>query len=282
MDSRELLKRADEIRVRDHRLKPGLRLRTKEDAIKFVHDEELVSFFGGNELPSFISAALGRPWKPSKKGFTGWMDWWSVKLSGQPIAKVSRELEGGENILATRLFRRTKTLISNKIWPILDPIIKRHKELVKKGEVLSNLEQDLLRAIEQERSIRTDRLRKMLSLQAKENNSRFHRALTNLESFSLIVGVEDPHPETHIHASIWQTWEARIGNSTRGVGLPYEKALAGLLEKTVHACVVAPENQVTKWFQWGKDMKTVVRELLEKGRLIREGDYLVSPLITRQ
>ena len=282
MDSRGLLRKANEIRVRDHRLKPSLRLQTKEDAIKFVHDEGLVSFLGGNELPSFISAALGRPWKPSKKGFTGWMDWWSVEISGQPIPKVSRDLEDREDILATRLFRRTKTMVSNKIWQILDPIIKHHEELVKKGEILSNLEQGLLGTIEKEGSIRTDRLRKMLRLQAKENNSRFHRALANLESYSLIVGVEDPHPETHLHANIWRTWGKRTGKIPKEKDLSYEDALARLLENTIRACVVAPEDKVARWFPWGKDMKTMIGKLLEEDRLIRAGDYLVSPLVTLQ
>lgn len=282
MGSRGLLKKAGDIRVRDHRLKLALRLRSKEDAIKFVHDEGLVSFLGGNELPSFISASLGRPWKPSKKGFAGWMDWWSVKLSGQTIARVSRDLEGRKDILATRLFRRTKTLVSNKIWPILDPIIKYHEELVKKERILSKLEQEILRTIEREGSIRTDRLRKTLKLKAKENNSRFHRALVNLESYSLIVGVEDPRPETHLHAKVWQTWKARTKRPGKDRDLNYQKALAGLLEKTVQACVVAPENQITKWYPWGKDMKTLTGDLLDEGRLIREGDLLVSPLVTRQ
>lgn len=273
------MKKADEIRVRDHKLKPGLRLRTKEDAVKFIHDEGLVSFLGGNELPSFISAALGRPWKPSKKGFTGWLDWWSVEISGQPVPRVSRDLEGRDDVLATRVFRKTKTFVSNKVWPILHPIINHQRQLVRKGEILSSLEQELLFAIEQEGSIRTDRLRK-INLKAKENNSRFHRALANLESHSLIVGVEDPHPETHLHAKIWQTWETRTHKVSKENGLSYEDALAHLFENTIRASVVALEDQVSRWFPWSMDMETMTGKLLEEDRLIRAGDYLVSPRVS--
>ena len=280
MDSSGLLKKASEIRIRDHRLKPGLRLRTREDAIKFVHERGLVSFFGGNELPSFISAVLGRAWKPSRKGFTDWTDWWSVKISGQPIARASREIEGRNDILASRLFRRTKTLVSDKVWPTLDPVVRHHRELVEKGQILSILERRLLKVIEHERSIRTDRLRKMLRLEAKENNSRFHRALTNLESYALIVGVEDPHPEKHLHANIWETWESKTG--VVSTQLSYEDALAELLQMTINACVLAPENQVAKWFPWGKDMNVAKQELLDKHRLLKDGSFLVSSLVVRQ
>jgi len=276
LKAKHLIEKAEEIRVREHKLKLSLRLRTREGVYRFIHDEGLVSFLGGNELPSFISAILGRSWKPSAKGFTGWMDWWSVKISGQPVAQISREVEGREDILATRLFRRTKTFVSSRIWPILDPVVKHHRGLVQKGEILSDLEQQLLKTIGGESSIRTDRLRKKLELDGKENNSRFHRALNNLETYALIIGVEDPHPETHLHANIWQTWETRTRSGIDRTGPSYEKALAKLLEKTIDACVLAREDQVRKWFQWSADMEAIKEELLRDEAFLRAGLYLVS------
>ena len=276
MKAKQLIEKAEEIRVREHKLKLSLRLRTREGVYRFIHDEGLVSFLGGNELPSFISAILGRTWKPSAKGFTGWNDWWSVKISGQPVGQVSRLVDARNDILATRIFRRTKTFVSNRIWPVLDPVVKHHKELVQKGEILSVLEQQLLKTIDGEGSIRTDQLRKKLTLEAKENNSKFHRALTNLESYTLIIGVEDPHPEKHLHANIWQTWETKTRSGIDRAGLSYEKALAKLLEKTIDACVLAPEDQMGKWFQWSADMKAVREELLLNEAILRAGPYLVS------
>jgi len=276
LNAKQLIEKAEETRVREHRLKPSLRLKTTEEIYRFIHDERLVSFLGGNELPSLISAILGRSWKPSAKGFSGWMDWWSVKISDQPVARVSHEIEGRADVLATRIFRRTKTFVSNKIWPILDPVVKYQKELVEKGEILSSLEQRLLKTIQADGSIRTDLLRKKLGLEAKENNSRFHRALTNLESHALIIGVEDPNPEKHLHANIWQTWETRTRSRIGRAGLSYEKALAKLIEKTIDSCVLAREGQIGKWFQWSADMKATIEELLLSEAILRAGPYLVS------
>ena len=281
MKAKQLIEKAEEIRIREHKLKLGLRLRTREEVYRFIHNKSLVSFLGENELPGFISAILGRSWKPSAKGFSGWMDWWSVKISGQPVARVSREIEGRDDILAARIFRRTKTFVSKKVWPILDPIVKHHRELVEKGNLLSDLEQGLLKAIDAEDSIRTDRLRKKLKLEAKESNSKFHRALTNLESYALIIGVEDPHPEKHLHANIWQTWETRTRSGIDRAGLSYEKALAKLLEKTIDACVLAREDQVRKWFQWSADMEAAKEELLREGLVIKAGSFLVTPRALR-
>ena len=204
-----------------------------------------------------------------------------MRISGQPIARASREIEARNDILASRLFRRTKTLVSNKVWPSLDPIVRHHSELLEKGEILSDLERGLIRTIEQERSIRTDHLRKTLGLEAKENNSRFHRALTNLENYALIVGVEDPLPEKHLHANMWQTWESKTSRGARA-HLSYDDGLADLLEITINACVLAPESEVAKWFPWGKDMNAAKQELLDRNRVLKEGSFLVSPLVIRR
>ena len=145
-----------------------------------------------------------------------------------------------------------------------------------KREILSDIELKILETIETEGSIRTDRLRKKLKLEAKENNSKFHRALTSLESLALIVGVEDPHPEKHLHANIWQTWNTRTREGRGRTGLSYTQALADLLVKTVDSCVLAREDQISKWFRWGSDMEPAKEQALQDGAVLRTGLYLVS------
>ncbi len=276
------MKKAEEIRVREHRLKPSLRLKTQEEIYEFIHDRGLVSALGGNELPSFISAILGRPWKPSAKGFSGWNDWWSIKISGQSVARVSGAIERREDILAARIFRRTKTFVSKELWPTLDTIVKHHQDPAVKGRTFSDLELNLLETIETERSIRTDRLRKQLRLEGKVNNSKFHRALTNLESYALIIGAEDPRPERHLHANIWQTWDIRTGEGIDRVRFSYREALAKLLEKTTNACVLAREDQMRKWFPWKADMEAAKEESLKNGGIMKAGPLIITPRISKR
>jgi hypothetical protein len=271
-----LLRKAKSIRVGQHRLKPSLRLKTKGEIVEFIHDMGLVSVLGGNELPSLVSAILGKPWKPSAKGFTGWLDWWSIEISGQSVAHVSREIEGRNDILVTRIFKRNKTFVSNKLWPILEPIVEHHQDPEAKRRTLSDLELKILETIQSEGSIRTDRLRKTLKLEAKENNSKFHRSLNKLESYSLIVGVEDPNPEKHLHANIWQTWGKRTHTGKSHTSLPYNEALSKLFVKTVDACVLTREDQIPRWFKWSSDMEGVKEQLLLDGAILRSGLYIVS------
>ncbi len=154
--------------------------------------------------------------------------------------------------------------------------MKHHQDPATKRKILSDIELKILEAIGTEGSIRTDRLRKKLKLEAKENNSKFHRSLANLESYALIVGVEDPHPERHLHANIWQTWDARTQDGKSHARLPYSEAVAKLLVKTIDACVLAREDQILTWFEWSSEMQAAKEQSLLDGAILKSGDYLVS------
>lgn len=234
-----------------------------------------MSALGGNELPSLVSAILGKEWKPSAKGFKGWLDWWSLKIEDQRIALVFGEIERRKDILALRLFRKTKTFVSNKLWPIISVIAQHQRELANGGKLLSSMETRILKAIELDGPLRTDALRKKLGLEGKENNFKFHSSLANLENYSLIVGAEDPKPEKHLHANIWQTWDERTGNITTR-DLSYQEAVKHLLEKTLDACVLADEKQISKWFSWREDTKTAEKELLMKKVIQRVDSHVLK------
>lgn len=250
-------------------------MKTEQEIIDFVQGKGLVSVLGGNELPSLISAIMGREWKPSAKGFSGWLDWWSLKIEGERISRVLGNIERRNDVIASRVFKRSKTLVSNRLWPILDVIVRHQRELVTQGKLLSSIERPVLTCIETQGPIRTDVLRRRLGLEDKAHNSRFHSALTNLENYSLIVGAEDPKPERHLHANIWQTWKQRTGKVKRST-VSYQEAMQGVLEKTLEACVLAREVNIRRWFRWIPDTEEAMNDLLKKNKVMRAGPFLLS------
>lgn len=252
-------------------------MKTQSEVIEFIHENGLVSVLGGNELPSLISAILGHSWKPSAKGFTGWTQWWSLKIEGQQLSHLLGSIERRDDILGSRIFRRSKTLIASELWATLDPIVRHQRELANRGKTgPSSLGLNLLKTIESEGSIRTDRLRKQIKLEGKENNYKFHKALLRLESQGLIVGAEDPQPETHLHANIWRTWEERTRGRIGRTSLTYEEALVDLLRRTVDACVIISEEEIDSFYEWGGEMKLTVATLTSDGSIVRDGSYLIS------
>jgi hypothetical protein len=277
--SERLIEKGEKIRIREHRLTQNLRLTSAANIVDFVHSKGLVSVLGGNELPSVISAVLGKSWKPSSKGFTGWLDWWSFKIDGDRLAQVVAQIERRDDILASRIFRRSKTFVSNRLWPIIGPIVDHHETMLKKEKQLSPLELKILDNIRSERSIRTDRLRKVLELEGKANSYRFHRSLSSLESHGLIVGAEDPNPDTHLHANIWQTWNQRTRSGKKGTRVSYPAMVAKLLERTIDSCIFVPEDAIRDMFEWRADTETAKDQLLREGTIVRAGKFLVHSRI---
>src|SRR5213594_4466789 len=94
----KILNNARALRAKEHKLHQPLRLTTLPQAEQFVQDKGLVSVFGGNELPSIISAFLGREWKPSGRGFSSWLEWWSLRVSGERLGKYCRNLSGQKSL----------------------------------------------------------------------------------------------------------------------------------------------------------------------------------------
>ncbi len=274
----KILHRARYLREKKHRLRPSLRLQTIGEIQEFVHKNGLVSVFGGNELPSIISAILGREWKESGSGFASWEEWWSLKISGQNAGHALAQLDRAKDIISTRIFRNSKTLISRSLWPILNSIVKHHLGLAARHKILSPLEWRIIKILDNDGSTRTDHLRTRLKLQGATHTPRFHRALSRLETYALIVGYEDPHPETHLHANIWQPWEARVDSKLKEKhGLAYNDAVMELLARTLDAAILAPEKEVGKWFQWKLEALEAKERLLNSGKVLRAGIFLVTP-----
>ncbi len=273
----KILHRARYLREKEHRLRPSLRLQTIDEIQEFVHKNGLVSVFGGNELPSIISAILGREWKPSREGFTTWEEWWSIKISGQNAGHALAQLDRAKDIVSTRIFRNKKTLISRSLWPILNPIVKHHLDLAARHKILSPLEWRIIKILDNDGPARTDHLRTRLKLQGKTHTTGFHRALSRLETYPLIIGYEDPHPERHLHANIWQPWKMRVDSKLKGKqGMAYNDAVMELLARTLDAAILAPEKKVGKWFQWKLEALEAKERLLNSGKILQAGNFLVT------
>ena len=199
-----------------------------------------------------------------------------MKIQDQRISLVFGEIERREDVLASRIFRNSKSLVSSNLWPTLDVIVRHHKQLAEKEKLLSAIERKILSTVESDGPIRTDVLRQHLRLEGKEHNYKFHRSLANLENYSFIVGAEDPKPEKHLHANVWQTWEERTGKIADSNDLSYTEAVEQLLAKSIETCVLANELQIRKWFPWKHDTEAAKAELLRKRTIARINSHLLK------
>jgi len=252
-------------------------LKSLGEAEEFVRNKKLVSVLGGNELPSIVSAFLGREWKPSGKGFSSWLEWWSLKVSGENLGRALAKLERSKVLVPTRIFRKSKTLVSRESWSAIEPVSQYFSSQVPKHGTFSEFETRIFEYIAEKGSIRTDRLREALGVKTKTESVRFHLGLSRLEGFALIFGVEDPNPERHLHANIWSSWKSLHREIQPVRSLSYHEGVGQLLLEALDSAVLASEKEVAKWFQWKQSTLECKEELLNSERIIQAGDFLVTP-----
>ncbi len=162
----------------------------------------------------------------------------------------------------------------------MDPIVEHYRKLASEHRILSNAEWRILAFLEEKGPTRTDKLRAMLQLTGKTNTAPFHRSLTRLEGLGLIVGHEDPKPERHLHANIWQPWGQTLSERSKKGSPSYEKALGNLLQHTIEAVVLAPEKEVENWFRWNGSLLEAKETLVSSGNALRAGRFLLAAMVT--
>ena len=168
--------------------------------------------------------------------------------------------------------------MSKRLWPILDSIVQHSRKLASERRILSGAEWRILDFLEENGPTRTDKLRVALQLTGKTNTSPFHRSLTKLEGLGLIVGHEDPKPERHLHANIWQLW-SQVSERSKRNPPSYEKALGDLLQCAIEAAVLVPEKEVESWFRWNGSLLEARESLVSSGRVLREGGFLLATTV---
>lgn len=157
-------------------------------------------------LPSVCSLITGGPLRTS---------WWSHPLA-QEIFQVSGNLEDHPDVIATKLISGKVTFLHRMFWSHLY-VIGTARETWQ-TERLSPNARTLLRKIDKQGSVRTDRIRSSASGDAKE-------AVVALEQ-KLLVNAEQIHTETGAHAKClesWTHWAERKGFNNRPISVDIAK-----------------------------------------------------------
>ncbi len=100
---------------------------------------------------------------------------------------------------------------------------------------------------------------------------------------SLEIGVDlfghlvDRHVANELLAVDKKSWRRIDPKLLRGMVTHRLDAVEQLLSKTMDAVILAPEREVEKWFQWKESALEAKEKLLDSGRILQAGDFLVAP-----
>jgi hypothetical protein len=256
----DLLGELMERRVFECRLARERALGTFAEAQAFLEDRGLLTRTADCALPSLYEACHQEPYKPGAPGFGSWpaTKWpWFGDLAGRGYLIVA--VHRGKNLIVT-----------SEVADLLDPICRAE---ITRMRAADPGWRRLLDHLAEAGPASTDDIRLELRLSRKELNS----LRTPLQRCGAIIA----RPLTvttgagHLHSSRLIRWD----QAHAGSGGPADprQALAGLIAAGVRAAVVAPEQELRRWFTWRWYWPSgLVDSLVDQGRLRRTGGHLTT------
>lgn len=253
-----------EYRSKTFAYKPGLRLKTKEDAIRYVNQRGYIFFWPitGITLPSLWGAVAGDRPVPNEHDDPGHISWdWKDSLLGKHVWYYGK------------ILRKKATIISMDIAPYFYALTENY----------GSPEEDYLTIYEQGRMTQeakavyeallayspqdTISLRKASRLSSHASSSRFERALTDLQAdFKIMpVGVVDAGSWHYSFAyDIVARYEPSLIENARYLG--ELDARQKILELYFRALGAAQFRDVSKLFGWRpRDMDQTIERLEQDG-----------------
>jgi hypothetical protein len=236
-----------EHRAFECRLTPDRALRSLDEAEEFLLDRGLLTRTADCALPSLFGACHEEPYSPRGRGFGRWprtkYPWFGrLGARGYPVLAV----HGGKSMLVTPGVMR-----------LVDPICRAElARLEGAGGEPARLLRHLADAGPSELED--------LQLELGHSPRELKRLRGPLERCGALVSRSVVHQDPHRHTSELRRWDQLVQEPVRGGGIE------PLVVAAVRAAVVAPEQEVRRWFSWRQHRHAdLVERLVASGRLRR-------------
>jgi hypothetical protein len=261
-------------RARTFLLKPEKRLKSQQDAIDFVNERGFVFFWPIKDilLPSLWAATAGDRPVPDVHDDPGHITWrWKDALLGSQAWYYAKVLRKKSTMIAMDVVPFFYALSENYGSPEEDHLI-----LYEQGKL--TLEAKLVyQALLDEGPLNTITLKKVARLSSAENESRFNRALSDLQAdFKIVpVGVSEAGAWKYafIYDIVTRIYPELI-EKTRFIS--EEQAREKLLELYILSLGVVNSHQIVKLFHWdpfatAEATKTLIRKNIIRPDIHIEG-----------
>lgn len=240
----------DELRERrafECRLTPDRALRSLDDAEAFLLDRGLLTRSSDSALPSLFEACHEEPYAPGSPGFGQW-----------PRTKFPWFGElGARGYLTLAVHRGKSLLVTDDVARLLDPVCRA--EIAR----MAAEDGDWRRLLEHLAAAGPSELED-LQLELGWRPKELKQVRSPLERCGAIVARSIVYEEPHRHTSVLARWDQVVPEAAEAGGVE-ELVVAG-----VRAAVVAPEQELARWFSWSWYWDEVlVDRLVEAGRLRR-------------
>jgi hypothetical protein len=282
-----LAARLKSYRAHTYRTRPAQRLKSEDDALRFVNERGFVYFWPikGVELPSLWAAVAGDRPVADDHDDPGHVTWaWKDKLLGAKKWFYAKVLRGKSTLISLKTLKYFYALSDNYGDP--DDYLIEYEE----GRLTQEARQ-VYEALLASGPLDTLSLRREARLAGKESSTRFEQALVALQRGLKIVPVGVAQAGAWRYAFIYELvgrWLPDLAAEARPIGRGEARAhLADLYLKSVGAATPA---HMSKLFGWKVEEAQRACALLQHKRKARRaervgaetGEWWVSAGLTRR
>jgi len=255
-------------RVATYHLKPGLRLRSKDQAVRFIQERGFSFFWPiqGIELPSLWAAAAGNRPVPSEHDDPGHVTWgWKDSLLG------------ARRWYYAKVLRKRGTMISLDAAPYFYALSENYGSMeedylvqYEAGRMTAEAKQ-VYESLLEKGPLDTVALRREARMTSRDSDARFGRALTALQADLKVLPVGVAEAGAWRYAYVYDLVPRHfpeLVESARSIEEP--AARRKLLELYFRSVGAAPLDQPKKVFQWRPaELEETFGALVEAGVLQR-------------
>lgn len=254
-------------------LTPDLRLRSKEEALRFVNERGFVYFWPikGITYPSLWMAVAGNRPVADAHDDPGHVTWgWKDEMLDKRQWYYGKILRGKATMIALDMAPYFYALTENYGDPEND-----YKQLYDDG-LLSREAKMIYEALLREGPLDTVTMRRVVHMTGKASNSPFERALVSLQRDFKILPVGVAQAGAWRYSFIYDLlhrYYPELPQQARSI--KRSEARMMLVERYIEAVGAATTKDTQKIFQWPKmDLERTLDQLIQRERLL--GDCLVE------
>ena len=257
-------------RDKTYRYAPNLRIASAKQAVRFVDERGFVFFWPnkGIELPSLWGTVAGDRPVPNNHDDPAHVTWnWKDEMLAKKRWFYARVLCKRSTIISLKLLPCFYALSPNYGTPEEDYLLEYEQ-----GK-LSQEEKAVYEALLDNGALNTFILRKEARLSSSANNSRFSRALDNLQrDFRILpVGIADAGAwhYSFIYDAVHRAYPDLI---ERSHGIRKYDAMRQILDAYFLSVGAAQFRHIQKIFRWSKqDIQNNLENLIQQERILANG-----------
>lgn len=264
MDIRKLLKKAELLKKKNHRLSFDLRLKSIAEAKKFLREHAVVLWDVKAEIPNLLDATLGRIANDRER---------TTGKSAENCNNWRAQILQDPEFMDCPFFRKFSTSLHEDLWPYVTVVSKANREKAEDATQTSKEAKRLLSLLCKEGRMTVAELQKALRCTSPSEKRQLQKARRELNQLLILISGTDGD----------DLWENRMPKAirTRADQINPADALKKLISTTLRSSILSPEKSIPRWFGWLNADSTELKSVLDSREFVRIEQQETSWILPR-